>query len=124
MISVGIYRGDRVFLAILGDGGWPGTVCGQLGHYYSRRIGGHCPSREERSRGAGAERRRPASASRIGNNTTAISCLTRERVLRECPINVAMSMALMMAGLSDDSQGRNAQNGRLGKHIGRRRRLQ
>lgn len=123
MISAGIYRGDSIFLAVLGNGCRPRTVRGQSGHDFSSRIGGHCPSREERNRGASAERRRPAGASRIGSDTTAVSCLTRERVLRECPINVAMSMALMMPGLSDDSQGRNAQNGKLAKHIGRCRRL-
>ena len=118
MKSVDIYRGDSVFLAILSEGGRLRTVCDQFGHDLSSRIGGHCPSREER-RGASAERGRPSGAGRIGSNTATKSCLTRERVLRECPILVAMIMALLMPGLSDDGQGRNAHNGKLAEHVGR-----
>ena len=116
-ISGYIYRGDSVFLAVLGKGSRPRTVCGQFGHNFSSRIGGHCPGSEERKRGTSAERRRPAGAGRVGSNTTADSCLTGERVLRECPIVVVMSMALMMPSLSDDSQGRNAHNSKLAEHI-------
>ena len=120
--SVDIYRGDSVFLAILSEGGRLRTVSDQFGHDLSCRIGGHCPSSEER-RGASAERRRPSGAGRIGSNTATQSCLTRERVLRECPILVAMIMALLMPGLSDDGQGRNAHNGKLAEHFRRCRLL-
>ena len=119
MRSVNIYRGDSVFLAVLGESGWPRTVCGQLCHDHGSRIGGHCPGGEEGSRGSSAERRRPASAGRIGNKTATSSYLTGERVLCERPILVAMSMALLMPSLSDDSQCRNADNGKLAEHVGR-----
>ena len=114
-----IYRGDSVFLAILSQGGRLRTVSDQFGHDLSSRIGGHwAPSSEER-RGASAERRRPAGAGRIGSTTATKSCLTRERVLRERPILRAMIMALLMPGLSDDGQGRDAHNGKLAEHFGR-----
>ena len=118
-----IYRGNSVFLAILSEGGRPRTIRGQYGHDFSSRIGRHCPGSEERKRGASAERRRSAGAGRIRSNATAKSCLTRERILRECPILVAMSMALVMPGLSDDSQGRNPHNGKLAEHVGKCRPL-
>ena len=35
-----------------------------------------------------------------------------------------MSVALVMPSLSDDSQGRNAQNGKLARHTSRRRILE
>ena len=118
MRSVNTCRGDSVFLAVLGEGGWPRTVCGQFCHDLGSRVGGHCPSGEEGSRGTSAERRRPASTGRIGNKTAASSCLTGERILCERPILVAMSMALLMPSLSDDSQCRNAENGKLAEHVG------
>ena len=39
-----------------------------------------------------------------------------ERVLRECPILVAMSMVLPMPSLSDYGQGRDAHNGELAEY--------
>ena len=103
----------------MGQGSGPRTICGQHGHDFSGRIGGHCPSREERKRGTSAERRRPAGAGagRIRSNTAAKSRLKRERVLGECPILVVMSMALVMPGLSDNSQRCNTQNGKLAEHV-------
>ena len=113
-----IYRGNSVFLAILSEGGRPRTIRGQYGHDFSSRIGRHCPGSEERKRGTGAERRRPAGAGRIRSNAAAKSCLTRERILGECPILVAVSMALVMPGLSNDGQGRNVHNSKLAEHVG------
>ena len=97
------YRGDGVFLAILSESGRPRTIRSQYGHDFGSRIGWHCPGSDKRKRGASAERRRPGGAGRIRSNAAAKSCLTRERILRECPILVAMSMALVMPGLSNDS---------------------
>ena len=41
-----------------------------------------------------------------------------ERMLRECPILVAMSMVLPMPSLSDNGQGRDAHHGKLAEHPG------
>ena len=118
-----IYRGNCVFLAILSESGRPRTIRGQYGHDFGSRIGRHCPGSEKRKRGASAERRRPADAGWIRSNAAAQSCLTREGILGECPILVGMSMALVMPGLSDDSQGRNPHDGKLAEHVGMRRPL-
>lgn len=70
---MGIYLGDSVRLAILREGGGPGAVGSQLGHYHSGRIGRHCASSEKR-RGASALRRRPAGAGWIGSDIATNFC--------------------------------------------------
>lgn len=42
--------------------------------------------------------------------------MIRERVMREVPILLAMSMVFMLS-LSDNGQGRNTHNGELAEHL-------
>lgn len=37
--------------------------------------------------------------------------------MRGCPVFLAMSMIFLMASLSEDGQGRNAQNGNFAEHL-------
>lgn len=46
-----------------------------------------------------------------------------KRMVRECPILVAMSVVTMMPGLGNNGQRRNAHNGKLAKHLERCRPL-
>ena len=117
-----VYLGDSVLVAILCDYSGPRAVGGQFGHDLSGRVGGHRTGGEKTRRGASAERRR--AIGRVGSNSAAdpaftrVACRSRgKRILRKGTILMAMSMAFVMPGLSDNGQCRNTHNGKLAKHI-------
>lgn len=126
-----IYLGHIIYLAILREAGGPRAVGDQFGHHHSSQIGGHWDAGgKETRRGASAKRRIPAGNIRLWSNTAGNSCLNkvsaragrlvviiREWVMRERPILVAMSMVSLMLSLSDNSQGCNAENKKLAKHL-------